>query len=586
MTKKEQKITMDSKTVRTLLCSAQENEFLIPEYQRQYSWTEEEVVILFEDLWNFYLSKKNENNDNKINKNETYFLGSIVFFENDNYQNEIIDGQQRITSLYLLLRAIYKLIENSEGTSKGMESLKRDIESCIWRITNKYNADVDKNDILLKNDSINDNKRSLFIEIMRDGVAKKDAKDNYSKNYNKLLELVSEKSKNEFFGLFDFSVAILEKTTILAISTGSQESALTIFSTLNNRGIPLSDSDIIKSKIYNKLSSDKEKEEFVNEWREIEQKVEKTKIDKLKMNNIFYYYMFYLRAEVGDEASTTPGLKKYIERYIDGKLEYKTFVLKELLEKLNDIVDFLEFINNLKDNNLHNISLETKKQLDILTEYPNDFGLYPAVVYYLKNIEKIKNGDSEEFALLIKKLLNKLISRYLFYPAVNDVKPGILLLNKSIIKNANNNKNDFDFSKFKNNQEDISDKLVIPNIKILKMILKLLEYNEVKPNDEWEEELVDLNANIEHIRPQKAVSKFGEDKEVIEEIGNKVLLEKKLNIRATDDKFEFKKEKSYKKSKIKTAFNLTKINNESWEKNDIKNRTNELIKKIKEILNN
>ena len=96
-------ISVNKQTVEQLLGSGKTKPFVIPEYQRPYAWTDEQVETLFTDLWDFTTSSGGTENDG------TYFLGSIVSYENENGEQEIIDGQQRITSLFLLLRAIHKI---------------------------------------------------------------------------------------------------------------------------------------------------------------------------------------------------------------------------------------------------------------------------------------------------------------------------------------------------------------------------------------------------------------------------------------------------------------------------------------------
>lgn len=77
---------------------------MIPEYQRPYAWSDEQIQVLFDDLSEY---THNTNDDDE----STYFLGTIVSYENENHEQEIIDGQQRITTLFLLLRAIYTKLE-------------------------------------------------------------------------------------------------------------------------------------------------------------------------------------------------------------------------------------------------------------------------------------------------------------------------------------------------------------------------------------------------------------------------------------------------------------------------------------------
>ena len=109
-------IEVNKQSVEALLGSGRTKPFVIPEYQRPYAWTDEQVETLFEDLWEFTVS------NGGTEREGSYFLGSIVSYENDNGEQEIIDGQQRITSLFLLLRAIYTKLFNSPLSERTPEA--------------------------------------------------------------------------------------------------------------------------------------------------------------------------------------------------------------------------------------------------------------------------------------------------------------------------------------------------------------------------------------------------------------------------------------------------------------------------------
>lgn len=96
------KLNVDQKTVMELFQN-KKSDFLIPDYQRPYAWSETECLTLWEDIFDFAFPE--ENCDNFDSDNDEYFLGPIVTFKNDRGQMEIIDGQQRLTTLMLLLRA-------------------------------------------------------------------------------------------------------------------------------------------------------------------------------------------------------------------------------------------------------------------------------------------------------------------------------------------------------------------------------------------------------------------------------------------------------------------------------------------------
>lgn len=99
------KLNIDQKSVRALF-SEKKADFLIPDYQRPYAWGEKECQTLWDDLFLFAFP---DNDCDKFNSDsDEYFLGPIVTFKNDDGKMEIIDGQQRLTTLMLLLRAFYE----------------------------------------------------------------------------------------------------------------------------------------------------------------------------------------------------------------------------------------------------------------------------------------------------------------------------------------------------------------------------------------------------------------------------------------------------------------------------------------------
>ena len=140
--------------------------------------------------------------------------------------------------------------------------------------------------------------------------------------------------------IYQFIYALLNQVIILPITADSQETALTIFSTLNDRGLPLSDADIFKAKIYNHLKNKVEKEEFIEKWKELE---EDTQNISESIQQLFYYYMFYLRALENDRNSTTPGLRKY---YSANK--FKKLLETDILDNLRKILNIWEVIANPK----------------------------------------------------------------------------------------------------------------------------------------------------------------------------------------------------------------------------------------------
>ena len=522
-------IEVNKQSVEMLLGSGKSKPFVIPEYQRPYAWTEEQVETLFEDLWEFTTISGG------AERESSYFLGSVVSYENENGEQEIIDGQQRITSLFLLLRAIYtKLVATpeSERTAEANNFIGK-IEPTIWR-TDKLTGTVNFKNILLTSRVVNNEGNEILRAILESGKTDENAKDNYSRNYRYFQKLFDRHSTENPLMIYQFIYAVLNQAILLPITADTQDTALTIFSTLNDRGLPLSDADIFKAKIYNQLEVEAKKA-FIERWKDLDEQA--TDANE-SIQQLFYYNMFYYRALDQDTNTTTPGVRKY---YSANKFErlYK----KELLDTLFIILNLWKVINKGEEieGEAWSKNNKIKQTLDILTSYPNEFWKYPVVIYYVcyRNEENFET----RFARFLNKLLMELMTKYLMMPTINAVKPDILKLNSAIVAS---NIPIFEFKTVDVTQ--LEPYIHNPNRNAVRMMLKTLAY-------EHQDDLLPTKWEIEHIFPQKWQTNYfpkesdSTIKEKIEHIGNKLPFEKKLNIVAGNGYFS-KKKKEYTLSKI------------------------------------
>lgn len=557
-------ISVNKQTIEQFLLNARTKPFIIPEYQRPYSWTSDQIDTLFNDIWEFTC------NEGGTDKEGTYFLGSIVSYENDRGEQEIIDGQQRITSIFLLLRAIYTKLNGVEEKTEEAKNFISKIEPLIWS-TNKLTGKVDYSSILLNSKVISETENETLKNILESGEIDKESEDNYSKNYNQILKLIEEKSVENALMIYQFIYALLNQVIILPITADSQETALTIFSTLNDRGLLLSDADIFKAKIYNHLKSKEEKEEFIEKWKELE---EDTQDISESIQQLFYYYMFYLRALENDRNSTTPGLRKY---YSANK--FKKLLEADILDDLRKILNIWKVIDDYSKNRIENESWSENKDilkvLDILTSYPNEFWKYPVIVYYLSH--KDKKEFEIKFLKFLRKLYVELLKKYIEIPTINAVKANILKLNAEII---NSDKPIFDFKALP--EDEIKEKIKTPHRNAVRMLLKTLTYD-------IQDNLLEKKWEIEHILPVKWENNYDlrenekVAKEKIEHLGNKTPFEKKLNIIATNNYFS-KKKILYLNSEIKMTKEIGELKSNKWDLDDIIERDIRMTDKIISIL--
>lgn len=557
-------IEVNKQSVEALLGSGRTKPFVIPEYQRPYAWKDEQVETLFEDLWEFTATSGGTEREG------SYFLGSVVAYENEDGEQEIIDGQQRITSLFLLLRAIYtKLVVTpvAERTAEANNFIGK-IEPAIWR-TNKLTGTVDFKNILLTSRVVNNEGNEILRTILETGKADENAKDNYSKNYRYFQELFDKHSTENPLMVYQFIYALLNQAILLPITADTQDTALTIFSTLNDRGLPLSDADIFKAKIYNQLESEAKKD-FIDRWKDLDEQA--TEANE-SIQQLFYYNMFYIRALEQDTKTTTPGVRKY---YAVNKFE--RLYQPGLLDNLFIILDLWKVINKgeVLDEESWSSNNKIKQTLDTLTSYPNEFWKYPVVIYYLSYR---KEADFEhKFGLFLNKLLAELMTKYILVPTINAVKQDILKLNSAIIASSSPK---FDFKEIDSSQ--LEARIQNPNRNVVRMLLKTLAY-------EQQDSLLPSKWEIEHIFPQKWQTNYFPDvpdniiKEKIEHIGNKLPFEKKLNIVAGNGYFG-KKKKEYSASKITITNAMGASDIQDWDMDSIMKRDIRISDEIIAILN-
>lgn len=518
------KLNVDQKTI-WLLFSDKKADFLIPDYQRPYAWEEEQCQTLWDDIFAFAFP---DNNSDKFNSDDEYFLGSIVIFENDKGKKEVIDGQQRLTTLMLLLRAFYAKFGNMKDENSIRTSER--IAQCIWK-TNEF-GQPNLDELKINSEVATDNDKEEFLQILKTGKMDKVQKSNYAKNYRFFQEKI-ENFLSEYPSYFAYlPTRILNNCILLPIEAESQDTALRIFSTLNDRGLPLSDADIFKAQFYKYYSDKNQKDTFIEQWKELEEIT--TSIFKplngTPMDELFTRYMYFLRAKQGIKSSTTEALRKFYE-----KNNYSILKQDETLSNLKILADFW---NNVYTQNPDKFSPNILRKLFILNYAPNGMWTYFLSVYFLHN----KNGNNQLDEKPLEDFLDKTIAFIWAYAFTN---PGVNALRTPIyaemINIVNNKSVTFDEHKFDENT--------------LRTTINNFEFNNLRPitrsmltwwafKDENQKIIpkINISFDIEHIFSKKRQENENtlSNTKLIESLGNKSLLEKTINIRASDYRFSDK----------------------------------------------
>lgn len=285
-------------------------EYVIPSYQRPYAWTVDQASELFDDLFDFHNSETEEE----------YFLGSIVLIKEESEpRSEVIDGQQRLTTLTILLSVLASIFKGEE----------RDILRVYIREPGNEFTGLEAKPRL----ALRDRDKEFFLKYVQElnfvdllSLDEKgldnEAQINIRKNSQLFLQRISDYWENDLQQIKEFVRFLLQRCFLVAVSTPSQQSAFRVFSVMNSRGLELQPTDIIKADIIGQLNTEKEREEYSQRWEDME-----IELGRSGFNDMFSYVrMIYAKEKAK---------RSLLE-------EFRTHVLTKVKEPKKLISDVLE----------------------------------------------------------------------------------------------------------------------------------------------------------------------------------------------------------------------------------------------------
>ena len=316
--------------------------FEIPFYQRPYAWTTEEVGELLDDLL-FAMDKDAE---------APYFLGSIVLIKGDSPDSKVIDGQQRLTTLTMLLCTMRELAENREVREAldGRIRQKRDVLAGIQEVVRLRLRQRDQ-DFFHANVQ-NDGGVPTMIEstVPQSTDSQERIYENAKFLHGKLKELGQER-------LTRLAKFVIQSCYLVTVSTTDTSSAYRIFSVMNDRGLALEPTDILKAEIVGEIETSRQ-QEYSDKWENIEQELGRDRFGELFAHVRMVFAKAKARRNLQDE--------------------FQEFVLKEYTGAA--------FI----DRTLEPYADAYERVFGISDEYPADAGKFGA---YLGHLRRLDNRD-------------------------------------------------------------------------------------------------------------------------------------------------------------------------------------------------
>ena len=290
--------------------------FVIPQYQRGYSWEITQCDKLWQDIEDFINSEASD----------PYFFGTIIVDVNDKNRDRVtfslIDGQQRTTTFLLLLKALlirlqealntFSITPSTVATEASLKSHRDAIIGLLYKANAKAifsilsDWNTAKGTTILENQSINE----LYKEEAKKILESKDydeaesavhkisrkQKDNKFTNHFRNFKFFYTKLKSKSESQLDeFAEVFLEKCQIIEIRSLQIEQAITMFNSLNSTGLPLADADIISAQLFSNAGDDKT--QFNKQWEEITTLASKLNSRKIvSIDGVLQQFMYINRA--------------------------------------------------------------------------------------------------------------------------------------------------------------------------------------------------------------------------------------------------------------------------------------------------
>ena len=569
----EQKI---NPTMLSVIDVWESNSFIIPDYQRPYSWGPNEVGKLLEDIREFVEDSLEEIESPA--ENGAYFMGSIITVHGDNNEVEVIDGQQRLITFLLLFHAMCHELDLEDKQRKDLEGLIKNKGE--WRIKSKIRQKKET--------------ESEWLERVLNGGKKcQGGQTRFQKNYDHIKKSI-ESWKQEGVSGKIVEALMSGRIQMLELRCCSVDDALTLFQTVNDRGKPLTDADIFKVKfldIAKKSGGDKACEKFLKRWKDIEDP-----------EHMFRVYMRISRAR-NNVTGKEIRLRKYMDDNHFGRAAKHPFA-ESWKEEIMPCIEKSDYIHKEQGVVRRGEGKDLiKSYWAILQSLPHKYWTYPVHIFLHQHTESWrwgKNGQTLKFNQSPNKLFEKYIVllentiRYFYikavtYRTVSAVKTATFKTCANIwgdgkaerwcVEAYRESIKDDDENLFKRRLDGEDLPSTQRGLALLGAVLNP-EQDVAKIRDAIESK---DGLDIEHILPQNHP---GEPRKWLNRIGNLVPLESEINRSVKDKEFKDKRKgdensKGYEDSVIQDVRDLISL--KDWTKKEFDKRQKEILKRLKKF---
>lgn len=540
-------------------------QFVIPVYQRNYTWNEDkEVKQYLNDLESVLKGKYNN-----------HFMGIIIYLEKaidfSSREFSVIDGQQRLTTTFLIIYAVKQLLIESNDRIK-VEQLEGQY------LTNPYHSDKIK--YKLKPLVSDDDVYRCIVENRMGDITDKES--NVLKNYLYIRKYLNDLIIKGYDA--NAILMALDKLYVVCVPISEEDNAQKIFESINATGVKLTAADLIRNFLLMDLNSDVQENYYARYWKKLEENISQDS----KLLELFF--RMYLAIKTYTLVPKTNVYREFV-KWVDEH----DIAIEELFE---DLLGYAKVFHTLMNEPIDKISQSLKDSVTDFRKINSDLPMSIAMEFYrlykkgnidVKQMNELlasvnaymirrsicdmnSQNISKLFPTVLKKVLDKCDGQY------NDI---VKILNQEMVGN-----NAGTSGSYMPTNKQMMEALYGANVykrPALRIVLDRLELHQNTAP-------VDLSAlSVEHLMPQTATEEWLEELDVdietyqehLHRLGNLTLAAKSDNSKMGNLKWEYKNE--ILKGTAHLTLNMELIAIEKWGIKQIDERTKTLINKICEI---
>ncbi len=549
---------MEAKESKIIDILTENKKYIVPSYQRPYSWDKSNTEQLIEDIYNSFCQE-----------NEEYFIGTLICIHKGEYTYEIVDGQQRLTTLSLIFAKMKDLISNNKRAKENLQKRVLPIDDFSDKPQEPRLKVRSKEYDLYYNYILQGN--SKFLPDSPTFTQKL-----YIENFRIIEEYLLSKSNDESV-LCNLAKYILERVYVVFVQTDNFTSSFRLFNVLNTRGMALAASDLIKNSLFEMAEEAGEGQDKVEEyWDRIEDTIGVEYMDKFLMQN-----------RLSQKKDKDRAVKSLVDEYTD---LLKNVYANKATKFTIDLLKAARNYQRIKDLEFDDTLLF--KVFSSLSRLSDEW--VPPILAFINRMDRDSSITKKQFKEFVQ-IFEKCYMHGWFKKQVRSKREIVCFSALVAINTEKKFQEIIDIIKVHADNSgfvsSLNDDIYEPSPNRINFLKSILLRIDQEMQDDSVSKTYHGRITIEHVLPQRSLNEYWRARftnkdhaEWLHKLGNLALISGAKNSEAQNSDFDKKKE-VYGKNNKKVSFDITKdiCDYPEWNISTIKERHQSLVNIVKNI---